>query len=376
MKSKSAFKVITIFMLILIMLSNFAFAEEAEEYTNENDLLLINQEGENFNDTVSNPNNNINESQEDLYLAEEKVEVEKVINGNVFIIASDVKITSEEIRGNVFILAQNVDIEKTSITGSVFIVAEKLNFNAFAQDAYIVSQDANITKDGRIVRDLRIATQNLKMDGFVSRNVFLVGETIEFLENAIIEGNLNYTAPEELSLSGKILGEINYTELEEEEYTVKDKISDYVQDILSSIIYSILIILFAICVIPKFSKNINNMKFFECFGLGIGFLFVVPIITIILFVTVIGILPALLLLAMYVIMLTIGYTISALAIADKIYKKINAEGNSKLHLFLITILTLIVLNIISLIPVLGEIISFVLTMIGDGIVISSIIKSR
>ena len=92
--------------------------------------------------------------------------------------------------------------------------------------------------------------------------------------------------------------------------------------------------------------------------------------------TIIGVMPAFLLIAIYIAMLAIGYTISAISIAGKIYKKINKEGNSKLYIFLFTIITLIVLNLISSIPVIGGIVSFVLTMIGDGIIISNIIKAR
>ena len=92
--------------------------------------------------------------------------------------------------------------------------------------------------------------------------------------------------------------------------------------------------------------------------------------------TIIGVMPAFLLIAIYIAMLAIGYTISAISIAGKIYKKINKEGNSKLYIFLFTIITLIALNLISSIPVIGGIVSFVLTMIGDGIIISNIIKAR
>ena len=92
--------------------------------------------------------------------------------------------------------------------------------------------------------------------------------------------------------------------------------------------------------------------------------------------TIIGVMPAFLLIAIYIAMLAIGYTISAISIAGKIYKKINQEGNSKLYIFLFTIITLIALNLISSIPVIGGIVSFVLTMIGDGIIISNIIKAR
>lgn len=377
MKLKKIFSITIICALLIAFLAGFVYAEEnnlttSQEVNYDDDIMLINSNDE------TNPvaMDNMKNIRDDVYLLDSDVTLKDNVDGNVYIMAKDVEITSEEISGNVFICAEEINIRNTYINGSLFLAGEKINVTAFASDAYIVGNKVTLGEETRILRDLRVAADKLEINGVISRNVFASADDIKMNNNTIVEGDFNYSAKNEINISDNVRGEVNFEELEENDKANSNKVIDYIKGILTSIASSALIILFIIFVLPKFNQNISEAKLLEAFGLGIGFLVVVPIITILLFMTIIGVMPAFLLIAIYIAMLGIGYTISAISIAGKIYKKINKEGNSKLYIFLFTIITLIALNLISSIPVIGGIVSFVLTMIGDGIIISNIIKAR
>ena len=377
MKLKKFFSITIICALLISFFAGVVYAEEnnlttSQEVNYDDDIMLINSNDE------TNPvaMDNMKNIRDDVYLLDSDVTLKDNVDGNVYIMAKDVEITSEEISGNVFICAEEINIRNTYINGSLFLVGEKINVTAFASDAYIAGNKVTLGEETRILRDLRVAADKLEINGVISRNVFASAADIKMNNNTIVEGDFNYSAKNEINISENVRGEVNFEELEENDKANSNKVIDYIKGILTSIASSALIILFIIFVLPKFNQNISEAKLLEAFGLGIGFLVVVPIITILLFMTIIGVMPAFLLIAIYIAMLAIGYTISAISIAGKIYKKINKEGNSKLYIFLFTIITLIALNLISSIPVIGGIVSFVLTMIGDGIIISNIIKAR
>lgn len=377
MKLKKFFSITIICALLISFFAGVVYAEEnnlttSQEVNYDDDIMLINSNDETNPAAMDNMKN----IRDDVYLLDSDVTLKDNVDGNVYIMAKDVEITSEEISGNVFICAEEINIRNTYINGSLFLVGEKINVTAFASDAYIAGNKVTLGEETRILRDLRVAADKLEINGVISRNVFASADDIKMNNNTIVEGNFNYSSKNEINISENVRGEINFEELKENDKANSNKVIDYIKYILTSIASSALIILFIIFVLPKFNQNISEAKLLESFGLGIGFLVVVPIITILLFMTIIGVMPAFLLIAIYIAMLAIGYTISAISIAGKIYKKINKEGNSKLYIFLFTIITLIALNLISSIPVIGGIVSFVLTMIGDGIIISNIIKAR
>ena len=377
MKLKKFFSITIICALLISFFAGVVYAEEnnlttSQEVNYDDDIMLINSNDETNQVAMDNMKN----IRDDVYLLDSDVTLKDNVDGNVYIMAKDVEITSEEISGNVFICAEEINIRNTYINGSLFLVGEKINVTAFASDAYIAGNKVTLGEETRILRDLRVAADKLEINGVISRNVFASAADIKMNNNTIVEGDFNYSAKNEINISENVRGEVNFEELEENDKANSNKVIDYIKGILTSIASSALIILFIIFVLPKFNQNISEAKLLEAFGLGIGFLVVVPIITILLFMTIIGVMPAFLLIAIYIAMLAIGYTISAISIAGKIYKKINKEGNSKLYIFLFTIITLIALNLISSIPVIGGIVSFVLTMIGDGIIISNIIKAR
>ena len=377
MKLKKFFSITIICALLISFFAGVVYAEEnnlttSQEVNYDDDIMLINSNDETNQVAMDNMKN----IRDDVYLLDSDVTLKDNVDGNVYIMAKDVEITSEEISGNVFICAEEINIRNTYINGSLFLVGEKINVTAFASDAYIAGNKVTLGEETRILRDLRVAADKLEINGVISRNVFASAADIKMNNNTIVEGDFNYSAKNEINISENVRGEINFEELKENDKTNSNNVIDYIKGILTSIASSALIILFIIFVLPKFNQNISEAKLLEAFGLGIGFLVVVPIITILLFMTIIGVMPAFLLIAIYIAMLAIGYTISAISIAGKIYKKINKEGNSKLYIFLFTIITLIALNLISSIPVIGGIVSFVLTMIGDGIIISNIIKAR
>ena len=139
----------------------------------------------------------------------------------------------------------------------------------------------------------------------------------------------------------------------------------------------ILIWLICLWLAPKFidrTQDLLSKKILPIIGCGLLGLICIPLICILLFIVGITSQFALILLALYFILLTISSAIFIISITNIISKKIKAEKTiAKLG---ILILCSIVFKAISLIPFIGGIISFIALLIGLGTIIYNKIKFK
>ena len=97
-----------------MMLSTNSFATTPEGEVNYDDYIdLISLEDEIM------PISAFNIVEDDIYRIEKQVILQDMVDGNVYIIAQDLKITGAVIEGNVYAMAESIIIENSEITGSV-----------------------------------------------------------------------------------------------------------------------------------------------------------------------------------------------------------------------------------------------------------------
>ena len=205
MKLKKFFSITIICALLIAFFAGVVYAEE----NNDDDIMLINSNDETNQVAMDNMKN----IRDDVYLLDSDVTLKDNVDGNVYIMAKDVEITSEEISGNVFICAEEINIRNTYINGSLFLVGEKINVTAFASDAYIAGNKVTLGEETRILRDLRVAADKLEINGVISRNVFASADDIKMNNNTIVEGNFNYSSKNEIYISENVRGENYFEEL-------------------------------------------------------------------------------------------------------------------------------------------------------------------
>lgn len=320
----------------------------------------------------------------DVYLAGDDITIDYIVDGNLFIFADSVTINSQ-IGGDAFIFAKSVTIgEQGYIFSNLFTVAENIDIKGVTYDLYSVSKNINIS--GYIYRDIKVVANTLNILGTVGRNAFVECSDIQFgnqeadssegqntiTSNGSISGDLNYTSKNELNIpDDKVGGNINFTQkVVESSNTINNKIFD-----LGSFIATVILIwLVLLWIAPKFVKSCNQIltnKPLPVIGLGIltpiAFIFAF-IILLLLNITVAF---SFLSLAVFCILLLVSSSIFVIAINNMLCTKLKINKN--VGIFGMLIVSAIVLWLIKLIPILGTLVSFIVSILGLGIIVSNLI---
>ena len=379
---KNKFKIATALILLAILLfSTFSFATEtdisAEEPTSNNETVTTsNDENVTLSDEAYS-NDDI--YQGDLYLFPDSnsgdVVMDKLVNGNVYIIGKNVKI-SGQVAGNVFVMGTNITFEKESyVQSSVFALGQNIEFSSVAYDLYAACQSITIAEDCGVYRDARIAAESLTINGIIGRDAYISGSDISInSDTATIYGNLTYNSQSELTLDeGVVEGTVTYNPVQKSTSTEKTfNVASTVKDIISTAVFCIVIWFVLSLIAPKFEKNtssISNAKTcLKYFGIGLLQLIAVPVISIILmFIPVVGAPIGLFLLAIYFILMFVVRSLTVTGIGNILSKKFNSS-NSKLINCLFVAISSIVISIISLIPYLGGLVGFIVFTVGYGMI--------
>lgn len=388
-----------ILALAIIFTSTFAFADEGTTENNQSSPeapvtateAQTNQSSETTNttNTASTNQSTSNMKKSDVYITGDDVTIDYVVDGNLFVMANNVTISSQ-VGGDAFICAKNVTVsEQGYVYSNLFVAAESVNIKGIVYDIYAATK--SLTISGYVYRDVRaVAQDNLTILGTVGRNAY-VGYTpnINFTSSeseasgatGAITGNLEYSAQQELSIpSEQIGGEVKFNQIStqtENKAENENIFLTYLTKLGSSLGLLVIVWLLGLWLAPKFLKETDKLlktKTLPIFGFGILGLILIPIVSLILLFINITSLAAITLILLYIAAFIIGTSVSQIAISNiaseklKIDKTIGQLG--------VLILTGIIVWAICLIPVLGGIISAILSIFGFGIIIKYILPCK
>ena len=330
---------------------------------------------------TSTDNETIKVFNTDLYLGGQDIVVSDAVNGNVFASGSTVTIKGE-ILGDIFVIAKSLTIDKTAtIHGNIFAFATDMTIEGKVNyDVYFLGQDFELSDSAYINRDIRIFAANIKLYGSIKKDAFLFVDSILMADNAkdIIGGNLYYTSNQEFTFPEKaIMGNVKFTQYQGHTATTGEIIAKYVKQFISSISLALVIILFATFLAPKFTEKVNYALMKRPFvSAGIGILAIVFIPVLALFLLFTGYLTALALViaALYALVLAASLAIFSLAIAKSLADKWNITSKGKF--ILIAFLCSIVLWIAKLLPTFGTYVSLLIAVVGLGMFFTSFIKVK
>ncbi len=369
---KLKYSLLLICIAVLMLASTIVYADNTIQPRTTESEAEVAPISADVSTTNSVSSNNVTN---DLYLHDSSVTIDYPVTGNVFILANDVNINNR-IVGNVFVLAQNVNIQsKAYINSSLFVCAENVNIDGYVFDLYSATNKLTVSDNGRILRDITACGGALDLAGAVSRNANLNFENISVTSS--INGNLSYSAKSESVSPELVNGEISFKEMSSNSQSANTTM-DYLTDLLKILIVSMIIILVIVLAIPKFAEKeqkILENKVAPSIGYGAIALIAIPIICFILFCTVLGIMPALSILFAYLfLILEMVSAIVAIPISKIFCTKINK--NTKGMTILISILLVIVIWLLEQIPVVGNIISLLVAILGLGILSYSVFHSK
>lgn len=299
-----------------------------------------------------------------LFTAGEVVTSKETVNGLNFVVGNSLKLSGENEYG--FYAGNDVTIS-----------------NHIVKDAFAAGSTVVITEDANIGRDLYAAGSSVTINGNISNNAF-VGGTVITLKDVTIDGNLN-VACDTLVIEGvvSINGTLSINEsatIENENnlmvtnkniYKDNDNVDFNVTNIFVELLISIASIMLLGFIInamfPKaYEKVLDELsanKIFKNIGIGLLTLIIVPIVTIILLCTIVGVRLGFVLLLIYILLLLLAILFASVLVGNLVLTKLfKGEDNSYLSIAI----GIIVLKLVGLIPVLGGLVYFLALLYGIG----------
>ena len=401
-------KILLTLSLILVLISSYCFATDVE--IQEEDVTTLTQEGVTEEtplvttqdtqvttaDTTANTDNWVNG---DLYKCEDNVTIDGIVDGNAFIIGKEVTITGE-IGGDLFVMAQKVNIDNGYIYSNIFVLAEEFNLDGVAYDVYAACNTFNLKENGLIYRDLRLmASDKASLSGRIRRDAYIYGKNLNFNQHAgtIIYGNLEYYSDEAeyTAPTGVVAGQVKHTQnptdsVETEQVSVAAAIGkiiwNLVKQLVETLAFAFVLTLLILWLAPNFIEKVTNMsvkKSFACLGIGLipaPALILVGIILIIIAIIGIPLLADILVplfftgLWGYIFMRTLASVITSIFITKLLTKKMNIEGKVKFAGF--TMLIAAGLWLIGKIPLIGDLVSILVTIFGLGAILVNILPKK
>lgn len=310
---------------------------------------------------------------------------ERVVDHSLFTFDNIVN-SKETVNGINFVAGNNINVSGENEYG--FYAANDVNLtNNIVKDLFVAGNNIVIAKEANIGRDLFAAGSTITINGNISNNAFVAG-TVVTLKDVTINGNLKL-ACEKLVIEGVvtingtlyideeaiITNESNLMADSVEKYssndvTLDESLSDIVVTFLTSTAAIMLVGFIVNSICPKvYERLVKEVKFnniLKNIGIGLLALILIPIISIILLCTIVGVRVGVILALLYVIMLLMAILYVSILLGNVILTKLfKANDNS----YLAIAIGVLVIKLISLIPALGGIIYFLAFLCGIGKII-------
>ena len=377
------------FLLVLILAITSSFVYADNETSSENDIALISDTSEtkpvetNVENTVStNETSKDSYKNSDVYLMGDNVTIDYVVDGNLFVMADTVTINSK-IGGDAFIMAKTINVgDQAYIFSNLFAMANSIDIKGVVYDVYALSQNFTVS-NGYIYRDAKLCCNTININGVIGRNAFVSCSNINFNtdenDKGIIYGDLTYSTPSELSFDKNIVnGNVTYKAPKvSPEKSVREIVASYISDLGAFLAFVIIIWLVCLWLAPKFLNDTNKFvgkKTLNVLGTGLLTLIAVPIACIILLLLQLTAGISLLTVAIYILSLIVAKSLFTIVANNYLCSKLNINKNT--GIFGMLIVSGVIVWVISELPYVGGIVSFIISVLGLGVLVSAILPKK
>ena len=377
------------FLLVLILAITSSFVYADNETSSENDIALISDTSEtkpvetNVENTVStNETSKDSYKNSDVYLMGDNVTIDYVVDGNLFVMADTVTINSK-IGGDAFIMAKTINVgDQAYIFSNLFAMADSIDIKGVVYDVYALAQNFTVS-NGYIYRDAKLCCNTININGTIGRNAFVSCSNINFNtdenDKGIIYGDLTYSTPSELSFDKNIVnGNVTYKAPKvSPEKSVREIVASYISDLGAFLAFVIIIWLVCLWLAPKFLNDTNKFvgkKTLNVLGTGLLTLIAVPIACIILLLLQLTAGISLLTVAIYILALIVAKSIFTIVANNYLCSKLNINKNT--GIFGMLIVSGVIVWVISELPYVGGIVSFIISVLGLGVLVSAILPEK
>ena len=370
---KKNLKLLAILFIILTTISSFTFCFAEET-----------------NETVAEASATSEETSEeeiyerDLYLFDSNIVMDQLVDGNVYLMGNNITV-SGQVNGNLFVFGNNVKFDNCYVRYSIYAYANNVYYNGAFNDLYVAAiQNLEMTYDSYVVRDVKAVSNSTILKAAVGRDVDLKTNSANFgadNEVPIIYGNLRYSANEEKAFDeGIVEGDITYSpnSVINNNGSVLENLTTILISFLTIVVTTLIIYAIAHNTNPayveKLSSNHSPVHWLKCFGIGLITIIVGIAIFVILLLTSVGAKLAFILALALILNGLLATPVALIYILDLLKPILKIE---KTYLYYIVLaLVAIIFQGITYIPFVGGLISFIILMIGYGLIINTMLPQK
>ncbi len=327
-----------------------------------------------------------NETYTGLYAkVAERVEIDGTVNGDVAVVASNFVLRGT-VNGSIYIVAEDARVEG-SVAGNVHIVASNIELRGRAVSAYLAGSQIMVNKDARISGSLSAVASEVEVNGSVTQSAYVAASVVRY--NAQTGGSAKLASSQiTVGNDAKIAGNLSYSQSAqikiENDKNIEGSISQFgpsakseqpswvakASGALYGLIASFLIGAVMLWLAPKSviaTGDYVRQKPGQSLLAGFGVLIMAPVVLLMVAVSLVGIPLALIGLMVYVTVLMLAHIFVAILVGRQVLgtakgKKPSTVGSNLLPL----LLGLLITGVLSLLPLLGGLFSFVIMIAGIG----------
>lgn len=368
---KKSFKILNIFLITLIVFSSLCFA------TSENDQNTV-VTTENLNQDVMSISEDVpvnNEVNSDVFITQENVLVDERVNGSLFLIGDNVKVSSPEVNGNVFVIGNEIEITG-KINGSVYAISTDVEISGETEDLYLITNDLEILRQASC-RDVKVIGNSVEVEGLVNRDLYAISNEVDIknTENSKVNGVL-YATGNVIGRTDKI-NEISKMDIRIEKNDVFlnafAKIVRTIYFISTAIMAFAIIAVIVLCTKKNevYRSDVKEMFFKDALH-GLVCWLICILIVMALALTIIGI-PLAMLFAgiIWLLFWKINLPVASIELSKFALKN---NSTSKWMIFFVAFLIFLGIQIIDLVPVLGGLVKYIISLYGFGFMYRKIFK--
>ncbi|MCP5367402.1 MAG: polymer-forming cytoskeletal protein [Hyphomicrobiales bacterium] len=299
------------------------------------------------------------------------VELDAQVAGNVLATGGRVRLENK-ILSDLKVAAGKAESTAT-VAGNAMFAAGKVELGPdsdIAGNAWIVAGRAEV--GGKVGKDLRVGAHRVEISGEIMGNVNVDAENIEILPGARIHGNLVYRSPQIIQFDADTVvgGDVTFVQSETSTHAVGWAFAAAGAAVLVTFIALVLLGAVQMLLLPDMTLAASRRGLTEPVkSLAIGFAVVVatPVALGLMVSTVIGLPLAVVFGATYLILLAMGFGVTASTIGRKGLRLLGRDwdGSALGRVGLIAV-GLVVLGVVTLVPFLGILVVFLSLCLGIG----------
>lgn len=388
-RMKKYLKVLLVSLFVFALSFNVVNAEEEKE--EQMDILTAPSAD------LSLPTEGINEVSTNYFQFDDNLTVENDFEATVFFAGSTVKKTGN-VDGIAFMAGSSVSASGRSEYG--FFAGATVDIQGtIEKDLFAAGSDVKILDESIINRDAYIYGSNVSISSNIGRNLYVAGSTINFDsitingdvtinassilfgKNTIINGKLTYN--EDATVAN--IENVTATEIVKTAIDVVTKTpwENYISGVYNSLIsvVNMLTLGLIMCLIFRKLTNalITNFKdnkfvdFCKMFGNGFLVLFLVPLVSLLVITTVVGVSSSIVALALYGICIYVSKIFFAFVVGSIIQRKLFKKKENN---YISLLIGLGLIFVLSLIPVVSTLSSIITLFTGLGIIYTLTFKEN